>query len=79
MQTSAGDLANDLISFSERALQPNGDVWFVRENKLIKSSVDVVDRYEWDNDETGKKEIGIVARVKAVSYTHLTLPTIYSV
>ena len=65
VQTSAGDLANDLISFSERALQPNGDVWLVRENKLIKSSVDVVDRFEWDNEETGKKEVGIVARVKA--------------
>ena len=65
VQTSAGDLANDLISFSERALQPNGDVWLVRENKLVKSSVDVVDRFEWDNEETGKKEVGIVARVKA--------------
>jgi len=64
VQTSAGDMANDLISFSERALQPNGDVWFVRENKLIKSSVSVVDRLEWINDED-KKEISIVARVKS--------------
>lgn len=65
VQTSAADLDNDLISFSERALQPNGDVWFVRENKLIKSSVSVVDRVEWDNEATGKKEITIVGRVNS--------------
>ena len=64
VQTSAGDLDNDLISFSERALQPNGDVWFVREKKLIKSSVNVVDRVEWENED-GQKEISIVARVKS--------------
>ena len=64
VQTSAGDMDNDLISFSERALQPNGDVWFVREKKLIKSSVSVVDRQEWEND-AGQKEIAIVARVKS--------------
>ena len=64
VQTSAGDLSNDLISFSERALQPNGDVWFVREKKLIKSNVNVVDRLEWEDTETGKKEVAVVARVK---------------
>ena len=63
VQTSSGDVTNDLISFSERALQPNGDVWFVRDKKLIKSNVAVVDRFEFDNDE-GKKEVSIVARVK---------------
>ena len=93
----------------------------------MKSPIDVVDRVKWKNDETGKREVSIVARVKggdlkpgdtvvvsplgqpsvgaeviiddgedekaakeemaseppesvaAVSYTHLTLPTIYSV
>jgi len=64
VQASAGDVSNDLISFSERALQPNGDVWFVREKKLLKSSVEVVDRLEWDNEDTGKREVAIVARVK---------------
>jgi len=64
VQASAGDMTNDLISFSERALQPNGDVWFVREKKLLKSSVSVVDRMEWEN-AAGKTEINIVARVKS--------------
>lgn len=64
VRTSSGDLSNDLITFSERALQPNGDVWFVREKKLLKSTVLVVDRSEWKNMETGKTEVNIVARVK---------------
>ena len=64
VQTSAGDMSNDLITFNERALQPNGDVWFVREKKLMKAEVSVVDRAQWNNEETGKKEIAIVARVK---------------
>jgi multidrug efflux pump subunit AcrA (membrane-fusion protein) len=64
VQTSAADMSNDLITFNERALQPNGDVWFVREKKLMKAEVSVVDRSEWDNEDTGKKEVAIVARVK---------------
>ena len=57
-------MSNDLITFNERALQPNGDVWFVREKKLMKAEVSVVDRAQWNNEETGKKEVAIVARVK---------------
>ena len=64
VQTSAGDASNDLVSFSERALHPNGVVWFVRDKKLMKSPIDVVDRVKWKNDETGKREVSIVARVK---------------
>ncbi len=63
VQTSAADMSNDLITFSERALQPNGDVWFVREKKLMKASVSVVDRAQWDNQVSGRKEVAIIARV----------------
>ena len=63
VQTSAADMSSDLIIFNERALQPNGDVWFVRDKKLQLSTVDVVDRSEWLNPETGASEFSIVARV----------------
>ncbi|QEG21740.1 efflux RND transporter periplasmic adaptor subunit [Mariniblastus fucicola] len=84
VQTSSADLGNDLLTFSERALQPNGDVWFVRGNSLMRSSVEVVDRSEWENDETGKMEVNIVARVKegdlkpgdAVVVSPLAQPTV---
>jgi len=64
VQASAGDPNNDLISFSDRALHPNGDVWFVRDKKLLKSSIAVVDRVGVNNELTGKPEVSIVARVK---------------
>ena len=63
VQTSAGDLSNDLITFSERALQPNGDVWYVREKKLMKAVVNIVDRVEWE-DEDSQIQVSIIARVK---------------
>ena len=62
VQTSAGDASNDLISFSDRAMQPNGDVWFVREKKLNKSKVAIVDRIQWEQD--GNEKVTIVARVE---------------
>ncbi len=63
VQTSAADESNDLIAFSEKALQPNNDVWIVRNEKLEKATVEVVDRTNADNPDTGKSENVIVARV----------------
>ena len=63
VQTSSGDASNDLITFSDRALRPNGDVWFVRDKKLNKSKVDIVDRIDWEQD--GKPKVSIVARVES--------------
>ncbi len=63
VQASAGDAENDLIAFSESALHPNNDVWIVRDSKLEKAKITVIDRTELINADTGQPEYVIVARV----------------
>jgi len=63
VQTSAADNKNDLIAFSENALQPNNDIWIVRDKILDKATVEVVDRTKMENPDTGKLEPVIVARI----------------
>ena len=63
VQNSAADEANDLIAFNEKALQPNNDVWLVRDDKLAKASVKIVDRTTTTNPDTDVKEDIVVARL----------------
>ncbi len=63
MKTGAAESGIGLVSFNEKALQPNNDVWFVRNNLLYKSTVKVVDRIVKTDPETGIDQVTIIASV----------------
>ncbi len=63
VQTSNTDISRDLISFPALALQPNNHIWTVRDSKLHRVDVEIVDRSETIvGDET--KQIVVVRAAK---------------
>ena len=60
VQTSASEESNNLISFSELALHPNNQVWFVSDDKLDRALVKIVDRTQ--KSSSGGGPATVVAR-----------------
>eukprot|EP01017_Pseudomicrothorax_dubius_P009707 TRINITY_DN1334_c0_g1_i1.p1 TRINITY_DN1334_c0_g1~~TRINITY_DN1334_c0_g1_i1.p1 ORF type:complete len:502 (+),score=112.86 TRINITY_DN1334_c0_g1_i1:49-1554(+) len=75
----------DIITADGEIIQTDGEVTLYRVNKdfeAVKVKIDRlerIDRVSWDGKYSQPLESVQTLRTRAVSYTHLTLPTIYSV